>query len=106
MIIDRIENCSIYNYNELFIDAFKYLYSLREFPSPGRYKLSGDDLIVNVDRYRAKNEAECRFEAHREYIDIQYIYSGEEKIKWHPVLLFLFRYIAVPLESYSFFGVI
>jgi YhcH/YjgK/YiaL family protein len=48
--------------------------------SIGRYELEGANLFVNVDEYTTKNEEDCRFEAHREYIDIQYLVYGEEKI--------------------------
>ncbi|SHF84414.1 YhcH/YjgK/YiaL family protein [Mariniphaga anaerophila] len=48
--------------------------------SPGRYELEGSDLFVNVDEYVTKNEEDTRFEAHRQYADIQYLVFGEEKI--------------------------
>ncbi len=48
--------------------------------SIGRYELEGANLFVNVDEYTTKDEEDCRFEAHREYIDIQYLIYGEEKI--------------------------
>lgn len=43
----------------------------------GRYNLIGDDY-VNVQTYTTKKDAD--FEAHRNYIDIQYMISGEELI--------------------------
>lgn len=45
--------------------------------SDGRYELDGGDY-VNVQSYLTKSDAD--FEAHRRYIDIQYIIEGEEKI--------------------------
>jgi len=43
----------------------------------GRYELF-DDNYVNIQTYNTKEDAD--FEAHRDYIDIQYIISGEERI--------------------------
>lgn len=43
----------------------------------GKYVIN-DDLYVNIQTYETKDTA--LFEAHRKYIDIQYIISGEEKI--------------------------
>jgi YhcH/YjgK/YiaL family protein len=61
--------------------AFNYLKTNNlEKISIGRHELDGADLFVNVDEYTTKNEEDTRFEAHREYIDIQYLVYGEEKI--------------------------
>ena len=46
----------------------------------GRYELDGENLYINVDEYLTKDEDVTDFEAHRKYIDIQYLVSGEEKI--------------------------
>ena len=52
---------------------------------PGRYELEGTDLFVNVNEYQTKNEKDARFEAHRQYADIQYVVFGEEKIGIMPL---------------------
>lgn len=44
----------------------------------GKHILSSD-MYVNIQTYKTKNDAD--FEAHREYVDIQYIISGEEIIE-------------------------
>lgn len=46
----------------------------------GRYFLKSDSLIVIVDEYNTKNPEETKYEAHKKYIDIQYLIKGEEKI--------------------------
>lgn len=43
----------------------------------GRHVIN-DYMYVNVETYQTKEDA--LFEAHRDYIDVQYIISGEEKI--------------------------
>lgn len=61
--------------------AFNYLKTNNlEMISIGRHELDGANLFVNVDEYTTRNEENSRFEAHREYIDIQYLVYGEEKI--------------------------
>lgn len=47
--------------------------------TPGRHELEGDSYY-NVDIYTAKDPAICRYEAHKKYIDIQYMVEGEELI--------------------------
>ena len=46
--------------------------------SDGRYELLNRDIYANVQTYQTKENG--LFEAHREYIDLQVIVSGEEKI--------------------------
>lgn len=47
---------------------------------PGRYDLAGDSTYAVVQEYTTKNEDETEFEAHKKYIDLQYLIYGEEKI--------------------------
>ena len=45
---------------------------------PGRYDLLDDGTYINIDEYTTKDSA--HFEAHRKYIDIQYLTKGKEYI--------------------------
>lgn len=45
----------------------------------GRHELCGDSYY-NVDVYTSKDPVVCRYEAHKKYIDIQYMVEGEELI--------------------------
>jgi len=46
----------------------------------GKYPLEGEEIFVVVNEYETIDKEEKKTEAHRKYIDIQFIYSGEEKI--------------------------
>ena len=50
----------------------------------GRHPIDGDDLYALVLSYETEAEKDRRFEAHRNYIDIQCILSGREIIYWAP----------------------
>lgn len=50
-----------------------------------RYDIDGDNLYAPVSEYLTKNEEDARYEAHRKYIDIQYIISGKELIGVAPI---------------------
>jgi biofilm protein TabA len=50
-----------------------------------RHDLDGDNLFVIVSEYNTKNPEDARFEAHRNYIDIQYVVSGSELIGIAPL---------------------
>ena len=79
MIKDRLENAKIYyGLSERIKKGFDWLINT-DFTQiqDGRYEID-ERLYANVQTYNTKEDA--LFEAHREYIDIQYILKGEEKI--------------------------
>ncbi|MCK7521454.1 MAG: YhcH/YjgK/YiaL family protein [Ignavibacteriales bacterium] len=50
-----------------------------------RHDIDGDKLYSPVSEYMTKNEEDAKYEAHRKYIDIQYVASGKELIGVAPV---------------------
>jgi YhcH/YjgK/YiaL family protein len=54
-------------------------------PDPGRYEVQGRDVYLLVQQYRTKDVTGGQFEAHRDYIDIQYVARGREQIGVGPV---------------------
>ena len=48
----------------------------------GITELRGKDMFVNVHTYETLPESECRFEGHRDMIDVQYIIWGGELVDW------------------------
>jgi uncharacterized protein, YhcH/YjgK/YiaL family len=50
-----------------------------------RYDIDGDNLFATVSEYMSKNEETANFEAHRKYIDIQYVISGKEIMNIAPI---------------------
>lgn len=85
MVFDKIENLE--NYFEKAQGLDKVDEFVKEFakdPKPdGTYEIDGDNVFAMVQSYRTKQQTpEMMFEAHRKYIDLQYIESGIEKIRW------------------------
>lgn len=48
--------------------------------APGRHALQGDELYVLVQRNALVDWADARWEAHRRYIDIQFVLAGRQVI--------------------------
>ncbi|EGT0620818.1 TPA: YhcH/YjgK/YiaL family protein [Citrobacter braakii] len=48
--------------------------------TPGRYELQGDNIFMNVMQFATQSPEQKKAELHREYIDIQVLLSGEERI--------------------------
>jgi biofilm protein TabA len=65
--------------------AFEFLRSpgLPGLPD-GRVELDGSRVFALVQRYETAMTDAPKFEAHRKYIDIQYIVTGEEVLGWAP----------------------
>lgn len=85
MIFDTLEN--IKNYKELgkVYTALKFL-SETDFTKMelGRYELQDDDIFYMVQRYDTDPEKTVS-EAHKKYIDIQFMVDGEEIIGVAPI---------------------
>jgi len=82
MILDKLENSKQYeSLHPLFAKAFEYIRNT-DFSelSDGKYEIENDKLFAMVQEYNTKDETEAKPEAHRKYIDIQYIHSGVELI--------------------------
>jgi YhcH/YjgK/YiaL family protein len=82
MIIDHIKHASLYyRLNDRIAMALQAVQST-EFLSaePGRHELQGSDVFALVQHYNTKPPAFGKWEAHRRYIDLQYVVSGDEVI--------------------------
>ena len=82
MIMDHIENALQYApLGERLAAALRYLAEtdFRELPA-GRHDLRGDELYVLVNRYHTKPLDQGAWEAHRRYIDVQYMVAGAEQM--------------------------
>lgn len=58
--------------------------NLMELPV-GRYPIPDTEAYFQIQKYMTKLPGEGRWEAHRKYIDVQCVLSGEEYIGWAPI---------------------
>ncbi|HEX7494002.1 MAG TPA: YhcH/YjgK/YiaL family protein [Bacteroidales bacterium] len=85
--INKRELAVLYFKNkERWSKAFKFLKSndLTKLELK-RYDIDGDNLYATVSEYLSKNEETAKFEAHRKYIDIQYVIVGKEVMNIAPI---------------------
>ncbi|MGV8981265.1 YhcH/YjgK/YiaL family protein [Clostridium sp.] len=82
MVIDKLSNAKqYYGLSARIEKALKYLQNTDlENIKIGKYEIDGKNIFAIVSEYEAKNLDEGKWEAHREYLDIQYVVSGKEKI--------------------------
>lgn len=70
---------------ERIAKALKYLYTGEPGKNPvGRYDFE-DGMFYMVQEYDTKNPEGLPYEAHKAFIDIQYVVSGEERIGVAPI---------------------
>lgn len=99
MIFDKLQNAAqYYLLGENIKKGFKFLLSsdLANM-ADGKYEIEGNDIFANVQTLKTKPEKEAKWEAHRKYIDIQYLIKGKEKIGYG--LLSDFNKIIVPYDD-------
>ena len=82
MIYDLIKNRDLYNnLGDKFVKAFEFIEkAAKEDVATGKHIIDGDDVYANVSEYTTKTEGV--YEAHKNYIDLQYVVKGHECIYW------------------------
>lgn len=87
MVFDTLEKIGLFkNLTENIGYAINYIQTtdLSKL-SIGKHEIHGNDVFVIVSEYQTKAPEECKPEAHRNYIDIQMLISGEELIGYAPI---------------------
>lgn len=80
MIKDKLENAEIYtNISEKIKQGFEWLKKADlKILEDGKYFIDGESFYANIQTYETKSDA--KYEAHRKYIDIQYMIKGAELV--------------------------
>ncbi len=86
MILDTLDQAARYEaLHARFAAAFAFLRTVDGTQALGRHEIDGDNVFALVQRYDTKPAENALFEAHRRYIDVQFIHSGRETILWAPL---------------------
>ena len=51
----------------------------------GEYPIGNKGIVAKVQRYITKPVRQCKAETHNKYVDVQFIYKGEENLGWCPL---------------------
>ena len=87
MILDNIKNCKKYEgLNKNFEKAFQFLKREDlETLALGKYEIDGEDVFAMVQEYETKDLENAKYEAHKKYIDIQYMLQGTENMGYSSI---------------------
>ena len=82
MIIDRLSNSSpFFELPKRLARALEYLRATdMRSVALGRHDLDGDHLFALVQEYTTRTADQCVWEAHRRYIDVQFVVTGAERM--------------------------
>lgn len=83
MVFDNLKNCQLYyGMHPRFREAFDFIKkAIAENLPVGKYEIDGKSLWASVQEYTSKLYEDAKAEAHKNYIDIQFIVSGKEKME-------------------------
>jgi YhcH/YjgK/YiaL family protein len=87
MIVDRLDNAAAYEgMGPRIRRAFEYLRGNDPAAlAAGKHEIEGTAIYASVQDYSTKPAGQGRWEAHRRYIDLQYIARGVERIGYAPL---------------------
>jgi YhcH/YjgK/YiaL family protein len=86
MVVDQLRHASqYYGMGSGLQRALRYLQTTDLAAlAPGRYELDGQALFALVQEYEGKPKEQGAWEAHRQYLDVQYVVSGAELFGFAP----------------------
>ena len=86
MILDTLAHHACYrSLGAGIAHGFDWLADLPAALPDGRYDLAGNDVFALVQSYSTVAPREKPYEAHRKYLDLQYVFSGREVVCHAPV---------------------
>ncbi len=80
MVLDNLSNCEFYyKQHSLFAKAFEFLKTVSENDFENtRVELDGENCFALFFKGEGKGSEKIVLEAHRKYIDIQYVFKGSD----------------------------
>lgn len=86
MIISPLSKAEkYYSLHPSFTKAFEFLQRPDlSFLAAGTYEIDGKNVFCILQEAKGRSRDEAKLEAHKKYIDIQYIVSGDETMGWKP----------------------
>ena len=86
MIVDQLDRAARLSLPPRMATALKALRSGElDGKAPGRYELDGDRVFALVQEYKTQPRSAGKLEAHRKYIDVQYVAKGAEAMGYAPL---------------------
>lgn len=87
MVIDQLKNGQLYaGMHHRLAQGLDYLRSMDLSKlADGKHEIDGKDLYLILGSAQTKPADQGKWEAHRQYADIQYVITGTERMGWAPL---------------------
>ena len=87
MVLDQLAHARLYGgLSPILQRTLDYLVTTDwEGSATGRIEFEGDDVFALVSDYDTRPSESVPWEAHRRYIDVQYVHRGTERIGHAPI---------------------
>lgn len=83
MVYDSVENLTRYMNEEDAQRILDFVMSVDAQTEKGRHEIDGERLYAIVSEYRTKSREEAVLEAHNRYLDLHFMFFGEEKNEFY-----------------------
>lgn len=81
MMMGEVRSLPSTGLHPVLLDALTLALAARpQEKAPGRYELQSDNMVMNVMQFVTQPAADKKAELHEQYIDIQLLLAGEERI--------------------------
>jgi biofilm protein TabA len=81
MIYDTFENIGLYfKPEDRIYKAIQYVMNFDHSLPDGEYDVEGKEIFAKVASYETSPAEERKFEGHKDYIDVQILLSGQERM--------------------------
>jgi len=82
MVVDHLSRADVYrSVTKNMHHAFEFLNREDHVKlALGKHPIAGDEVYAMVQEYRTNGSEQGKWEAHRKYLDVQYIVSGVERM--------------------------
>jgi YhcH/YjgK/YiaL family protein len=106
MILDTIDNTHLYlGLHPRFARAFEVLRDKTlSQKQDGKYAVDGEKIYYTIQQYTTKPLSEGNLEAHRKYIDIQFLLAGVEILGYAPLKGLTTAEVYNPQKDIAFFN--
>lgn len=81
MMLGELQTLALSGLPAVMVDALMLAVAARaQEKAPGHYALQGEDVFMNVMQFATQGPEQKKAELHAQYIDIQLLLAGEERI--------------------------
>lgn len=88
MVLSNVSDLQVlkerFSDNSFLVKGLEFIQNFDPKTKDGRIEIDGENVFANVASAKTHPPKARFYECHRDYIDIQYVFSGMQKVYWLP----------------------